>query len=83
MNLEDKLIQQLKLKKTEKAIEYEEKYEKIIVTYHDGGTKEFTPHYWAIFEDRVSKIAKKMKYIELNPKPKKSCWVKRIIKKIF
>ena len=83
MNLEEKLIKQLGLKKTEKAIEYEQKYKKIIVTYHDGVDKEFTPHHWAIFEEKVSKIAKKIKYIELNPEPKKLCCVKRMFKKLF
>lgn len=49
---------------------YSNKYEKIIVTYYDGETKEFTPIDWATFEKGVSKIAKNIEFVELKPKRK-------------
>ena len=52
-----------------KQIEYERKYSKIIVTYYDNKTLEFNPTKWAIFEQRVKKIAKKIEYIGLDGKP--------------
>ena len=46
------------------TIKYEEKYSKIIVTYHDNVTKDFLPYQWAIFEKGIRKIAKKIEFIE-------------------
>jgi preprotein translocase subunit Sss1 len=40
--------------------EYQLKYKTIIVTYHDGSVKEFTPIQWATFEDGVRKIAREI-----------------------
>lgn len=49
--------------------DYENKYLKIVVTYGDGSKKDFTPDEWALFEEGISNIARKIKYIPLNPKP--------------
>jgi hypothetical protein len=54
-----------KLKRTGKQLEYYETIEKVIVTYHDGGTKEFDSDNWFIFEDKVRPIAKKIKIVEI------------------
>jgi len=52
------------LKRLDKQQEYFDKYEKIIVTYHDNGTKDFTPDQWFVFENRVRKIAKDIEFIK-------------------
>jgi len=57
------------MKKLQKQQEYEDKYSKIIVTYGDNETKEFTPSNWFIFEDRVTEIAKRIEYFDLEDKP--------------
>lgn len=44
---------------------YLEKYKEIIVTYHDGETKVFTPINWATFEKGVRKVAKDIKFVPL------------------
>lgn len=45
---------------------YLEKYKEIIVTYHDGETKVFTPINWATFEKGVRKVAKNIKFVPLK-----------------
>jgi len=57
------------MKKPQKQQEYEDKYSKIIVTYGDHETKEFSPSNWFIFEDRVTEIAKRIEYFDLEGKP--------------
>jgi len=44
---------------------YEKTISKVIVTYGDGGTKEFTANEWFIFEYNVRKIAVKVDVIKL------------------
>lgn len=66
---------------SERTLELSEKYSKIIVTYYDGHKKEFTPESWAIFERGVMKIAKRIKYIELNPKKKSILGIGKAFKK--
>lgn len=45
---------------SENVVKYELKYKEVIVTYHDGVDKSFTPTEWAIFEQAVRLIAKKI-----------------------
>ena len=51
------------IERVEKQQEYFDKYEKIIVTYFDGATKECTPDMWFIYEEKVSKIAKSINWV--------------------
>jgi len=57
----------------DKAEYYQNTIKKVIVTYHDKwgwwifkwySTKVFTPLEWSIFEDKVRKVARKVKVIK-------------------
>jgi hypothetical protein len=50
----------------ERTKEYEKKYLSIIVTYHDGNISSFKPNEWAIFENSVSKVSKKIRWVHLT-----------------
>lgn len=52
----------------EEQILNELKYSKIRVTYHDNYKKVFTPSNWNIFGEKVTKIAKKIEFYDLQGK---------------
>jgi hypothetical protein len=66
-----------KLKRTGRQLEYFETIDKVIVTYHDGGTKEFDSDNWSIFEDKVRPIAKKIRII------RRPNWFQKILRSPF
>ncbi len=51
-----------------KQILNELKYSKIRVTYHGNSKKVFTPSNWNIFGEKVTKIAKKIEFYDLQGK---------------
>ncbi len=62
----------------QRQIDYESRYTEILVTYHDGFVKSFSPSDWAIFEEKVTKIAINIVFVEIDlfPKPQMKNWWK-------
>jgi hypothetical protein len=52
-----------------RPVEILEKYlatiKKVVVTYHDNETKDFSPNEWYLFEERVIKVAKEIQIINI------------------
>lgn len=64
-----------------RQVEYDSKYIEILVTYHDGFVKSFSPSDWAIFEEKVTKIATEIEYVLIDPlpKPEMKKWWKSVV----
>lgn len=72
-------VTQLNLNRIDLQQKYNDDYKKIIVTYHDGSTRDFTPDEWFYFEKNVRKMAKKIKFID----KKRQLWISTQINKLL
>lgn len=72
-------VTQLNLNRIDLQQKYNDDYKKIIVTYHDGSTRDFTPDEWFYFEKNVRKMAKKIKFID----KKRPLWISTQINKLL